>query len=367
MKFNFLLLYSGLLYGSSIYAAPEDLFLQANDFTKNISPPFQLTLGLDAVDEKINIFDIRKTKSLKDNNIGNYRGVHLAAEYQFNPKWGLEGSYWYREINYYQNTNIINSFLLGIHYSPSLETDKDDKLSFRASIGKNEADELSKLTRTKLNERTFEKINIHQPQDLNFQIDSIFSHKISQMNKINIFTSLGYTQVEVKNLNIQAKFNNCLIDIMIDSSNQFTGNLANPCSISNMLITQFNVSGNANEYGMNIQKDFNYDSYYASFGSSWNWRYQNFESQLAYQYQYLWRNDIDDRISSFGNQAIRDNHSLGGKFSYDFTPQITAFIKGELYQHNFVGHIPFLYNVFTAPYLNRRYGIATIGITINNF
>ena len=86
MKFNFLLLYSGLLYGSSIYAAPEDLFLQANDFTKNISPPFQLTLGLDAVDEKINIFDIRKTKSLKDNNIGNYRGVHLAAEYQSVPR-----------------------------------------------------------------------------------------------------------------------------------------------------------------------------------------------------------------------------------------------------------------------------------------
>ena len=33
MKFN-LLLYLGLLCGSSIYAAPEDLFLQANDFTK---------------------------------------------------------------------------------------------------------------------------------------------------------------------------------------------------------------------------------------------------------------------------------------------------------------------------------------------
>ena len=142
--------------------------------------------------------------------------AHLAAEYQFNPEWKLEGAYWYREINYYQSTNIINSLLLGIHYSPSLEIDKNNKLSFRASIGKNEADELSKLTRTKLNERTFEQINIHGPQDLKFQIDSIFSHKISQMNQINIFTSLGYSQVKVKNLDIKAKFNNCLIDISIN-------------------------------------------------------------------------------------------------------------------------------------------------------
>ena len=127
MKFNILLLYLGLLYGSSVYAAPEDLFLQAKDFTKNTLSSFQLTLGLDAVDEKIDIFDIRKTNSLKDNNTGDYRGAHLAAEYQFNPEWKLEGAYWYREINYYQSTNIINSLLLGIHYSPSLEIDKNNK------------------------------------------------------------------------------------------------------------------------------------------------------------------------------------------------------------------------------------------------
>ena len=367
MKFNFLPLCLGLIYGSSIYAAPEDLFLQADNFTEKTSSPFKLTLGLDAVDETIDFFDIRQNEGVTDNSTGDYLGAHLAAEYKFHPQWLLEGSYWYREIDYSQDTNTIHSTLLGIRYFPDFQLDKNNTLLFRASVWKNAADELNKLTPTAVNQKTFEQVTVNQPQDLNFQLDTVFSRKIDHMNQINIFTSFGFSKVEVKNLNIQAQSNGCLMNINIHSNNQFTGNLVQPCSIGNIPITQLNVSGDANEYGIDIQKDLNYESYYASFGGSWNLRFQNFESQLAYQYQYLWRNDIDDRVSNFGNQAIRDNHSLGGRFSYDFTPKITAFIKGELYHHNFVGHIPFLYNAVTASRLDKRYGLASLGVQFKGF
>lgn len=55
--------------------------------------------------------------------------------------------------------------------------------------------------------------------------------------------------------------------------------------------------------GLICKEDLNYDAYFASIGASWNWRYQNFESQLAYQYQQLWRKEIDDRISNFGKEG----------------------------------------------------------------
>ncbi|OTG72727.1 hypothetical protein B9T26_09615 [Acinetobacter sp. ANC 4169] len=367
MKFNYLPLLIGLIYGSSIYAAPEDLFLQSDIFTEQISTPFKLTLGLDAVDETIDFFDIRENAGIQDNSTGDYRGAHVTAEYQFHPQWLLEGSYWYRELDYSQDTNTIHSLLLGIRYFPNFKINENSVLFFRTSVWNNEADELNKSSPTEVNQRTFNQVTVNQPQDLNFQLDTVFSHQISPMHQINIFTSLGYSEVEVKNLKIQAQSNGCLVNINIQSNNQFTGNLAKPCSIGNIPVTQLNVSGNANEYGIDIQKDLNYDSYYASLGGSWNWRYQNFESQLAYQYQHLWRNDIDDRVNNFGNQAIKDNHSLGAKFSYHFTSHVTAFIKGELYQHNFVGHIPFLYNAVTASHLDQRYGIATLGLTIYNF
>jgi len=100
---------------------------------------------------------------------------------------------------------------------------------------------------------------------------------------------------------------------------------------------------------------------------SWNWRYRQFESQLAYQYQRLWRNDIDDRVSNFGNSPIKDNHTLGAKFSYDFSPHVTGFIEGQVFQRNFVGDIPFLYNGVTASRLDKRYGLASVGITLHSF
>jgi hypothetical protein len=187
------------------------------------------------------------------------------------------------------------------------------------------------------------------------------------MNQVNAFASLGYSKVEVERLNLRTRYQGCLADIQIASNNQYTGQLAEPCQVGGSVIHQLEILGDASEYGLDVDKDLNYDSYFASLGGSWNWRYQKFESQLAYQYQRLWRKDIDDRVAQFGNRAIKDNHNLGLKLSYDLTPRMTAFVQGELYQHNFIGQIPFLYNGTTASRLDRRYGLASIGLRLHNF
>ncbi|MND57125.1 hypothetical protein D3C80_482470 [compost metagenome] len=187
------------------------------------------------------------------------------------------------------------------------------------------------------------------------------------MNQINLFAGVGYSQVKVDSLDLQAKYKGCLMDININSSNQYSGKLNKPCSIDNLLVNQLNISGNASDYGIEIQNDLNYNAYFTSLGGSWNWRYRQFESQIAYQYQHLWRDNIDDRVRNFGNTPVNNNHSLGLKLSYDVTPKISTFMKGEFYQHNFIGNIPFLYNGVTASRLDRRYGLATLGLTFQGF
>lgn len=367
MHNQFALFCSGALLSYQCAAAPNDLFLQAKDLGHTSNAVLKVTVSADAVNDTLDVFNIRKSEGVTDQAAGDYQGFNLAALYRFNSNWAAEASFWQRDIEYSSDSNKIQSALLGLRFTPSFNLKPSDSLTFRGSVWMNRADALSKTSPTRVNQRTFEQVIVNDPKDLQIQLDAIFSKKLDHMNQLNAFASAGYSKVEVNAVNIQAKQQGCLMNISINSSNQYTGNLAKPCVSGNITLTDLRVQGNANEYGIDVQQDLNYDSYFASLGGSWNWRYEKFESQLAYQYQYLWRNAIDSRISNFGNQAIRDNHSLGLKLSYNVRPQMTAFIKGEMYQHNFVGQIPFLYNGVTASRLDKRYGLASIGLNFQLF
>ncbi|RKG47857.1 hypothetical protein D7V68_10000 [Acinetobacter cumulans] len=367
MHFKLLISYSCLVISTQLIAAPNDPFLTAKDFNAKHNAALQMTFAIDAVNDTIDFLDMRQSEGITDKSTGDYQGFHLGANYQINPQWSVEGTYWHREIDYSQDTNKIDSGLIAARYTPALNLNKNDALTFRASLWGNTANTLTKSTPTKVNQRTFQNVKVEDPQDLQLQLDGIFSRKLDPMNQLNAFVSVGYSKVEVSQLQIQAMQQGCLMNVNINSSNQYTGNLAQPCKSGSITLTDLAISGNANEFGLEIDKDLNYDSYFTNLGASWNWRYQQFESQVAYHYQRLWRKNIDDRVNQFGNSAIKDNHTLGMKFSYDFSPTITGFVQGEIYQNNFVGYIPFVYNGVTASRLEKRYGLASIGLQARMF
>ena len=366
MKLKYLAIALSVSLSGYAWAAPNDLFLQADDFKAQDSA-LKVTFAIDAVNETIDVFDMRQSEGVSGDR-GDYIGGHIAGEYQIDPNWSIEGQYYYREIDLAPDTNTIHSGLIGLRYQPDFAfLGKNDALAFRASIWGNQSPELNKSSPTRVNNQSFENIVVEKPQDLQLQLDALFSRKIDHMNQVNAFASLGYSKVEVDRLKLQTRYQGCLANMSIGSNNQYIGQLAEPCKIGGSTIYQLEIEGDASEYGVDVDKDLNYDSYFASLGASWNWRYQNFESQIAYQYQYVWRNDVDDRVSQFGNSAIKDNHNLGLKLSYDLTPRMTAFVQGELYQHNFIGQIPFLYNGTTASRLDRRYGVASLGLRLHHF
>lgn len=364
MKRPLLITFLFSLISPTIQASTEDLFLQAKTF-KNQSPN-SISLGVDLVNDTVDVFDIRESEGVQ-NNTGDYKGTHITATYQFHPQWKIEGSYWFREIDYSGEANSIHSPMLAIQFLPNIQLDTKDAVAFRMSIWGNQANSVTKASPTFVNNHNFKNITVIQPQDLQLQFDGIFSHQIDSMNLVNAIISGGYSRVKVKNIKLQTKKNACLMDISVQSNNIFTGQLSEPCILENFIIDEMTTSGNAKEFGFEIDKDLKYDALFTNLGASWNFRYQKFESQLAYQYQRLWRKNIDDRVSNFGNQPIKDNHTFGAKLSYDFHPKVSVFLQGEMFKNNFIGHIPFLYNGITASRLDKKYGLASLGVTVHGF
>jgi len=351
---------------SYTYAAPDDLFLQAtpakNKLTTNAS--------LDIVNDTVDFLDLRESEGVKGDS-GDYLGGHISAQYQLHPEWAINADYWRREIEFGKDTNKLNSGALGLTYFPaSLSTDRSN-LAFKLSFWGNQADEVTKTSPTNINGRTINEVMVSNPRDTQLQFDTIYTHKIDFMNQVNIFGSLGYSKVKVDELDLMVHLtgNNrdCKANINIDSNNNLSATPIGRCLIDGLIVRDIDIGNYADQFDLDVKKDLNYDSYYTSLGGSWNWRYRQFESQLAYQYQRLWRKDIDDRISKFGNSPIKDNHTFGAKFSYDFTPKLTGYLQGQLFQNNLVGYVPFLYNGVTASRLDKRYGLASIGIQYHGF
>lgn len=362
MTLRFTCLIASLAGCSTLWATPTDLFLSAQP----LKHPLQVTVGIDAVNDDIDIFDLRAKEGVSGDR-GDYLGGHVQVQYQWHPQWQIEGQYYHRDIDYAPDNNQIHSGLVGVRYSDVGFNPAKDHWALRFSVAGNRADELTRSSATEVNQYQFEQINVHQAQDWQLQLDGIFSHQLDAMNQIHLLGQLGYSQVKVDGLDARINYRGCLADIEIDRHNQYQGQLQKNCQIDQVNIDQLTLRGDASEYGLDIQKDLNYDSVYAAIGAAWQWRYQKFSSHLAYQYQYIWRDDLDQRVEKFGNRAIQDNHSIGLKLSYDFHPKISGFVQGEMYQHNFVGHIPLLYNNVTASRLDRRYGLATLGVTFHHF
>lgn len=350
------------LASSCTFAMPNDLFMQATPETNTLTT----SLSLDLVNDTVDFFKLRQSEGVNGDS-GDYIGAHLSAIYQFHPEWSISGSYWHRNIEFSEDTNKLNSAALSFKFSPEQLSTKKSNLAFQVSIWGNRADEVGKSTPTYINKYKVDEVSVIKPHDLQLQLDTIYTHKIDVMNQINVFGSIGHSKVKVNKLDVTTQARGCKANLTINDNNQYTGQPVGKCIIDGLIVKDLKLTGNANDLGLDIAQDLNYNSYFASLGGSWNWRYRKFESQLAYQYQRLWRKDIDDRINNFGNTPIKDNHTIGAKFSYDFSTKVTAYLRGEIYQHNLIGYVPFLYNGVTASRLDKRYGLASIGIEYRGF
>lgn len=359
MKIQYLSLF--FLPVCTCFAASDNHFSQAIHTSENKDSKLEVSLSFDQANDSIDIFDIKK------NDGGYYSGGNIAAKYTLNDHWKLEAAYAYRKMDYAKAINTIHSPMIGIQYFPDLGLSDSTSVMFEFSIWGNLADQYQKNTSTKVNKYRFNEINVIDPYDWQLQLDSVLSHQLTKRSQINSFFNIGYSQVKINHIEAKAKIDGCLLDINIQSNNTYTGKLIEPCIQDNSTVNRLNVKGSTDEFGLDFQKDLNYDAIFTGIGGSWNWRYKNLESQLGYEFQRVWRNDVDDRTRNFSNFPVKENHTIGAKLSYDFTPKIATFISTGIYQHNYIAKIPLFYNSVTSSRFDKRYGFASIGLTFRAF
>jgi hypothetical protein len=349
------------------YAAPDDEFLRAEPTTGYNDSNLSGDISYDLVNSTTDIFNLRNRQGAVSANAGDYQGGHATLNYKFSSAFSGSASYWRRNIDYGQDTNTINSWSLGLNYDPFAWENATDRAVFRFSVWGDTASSLNKTSPTNVNGTTFSQLSVKNPQDIQAQIDAIFSTQLNPTNQLTFFVSGGLSKVSVDDIDAKLLRGKCNFNVNINSSNIANGVLSAPCISGTSQLQSATFSANASQFGVDINKDLNYNAQFLGFGGSWRWTHEKFTSDLGYQFQYINRSGVDSQISASGGSALKTNQTIGLDLSYKITDHIALFLRNQAFQYNFVGIIPLLYNSETATKLDKYYGYSSLGLRFTGF
>ncbi|MFG0636434.1 hypothetical protein [Acinetobacter soli] len=342
------------LSSCTAYAAPMDAF--------NTIPDFQPDRNL-IVNTSFDYF--KANSKAKNDNQRDYTGFTLGSRYILNPNWYTDLNYWNRTIQYGASDNDFQSWKLGLNYVSDFTPSTNDTLAFGVSFWGNYADQFDKSSKTKYKNYTLSEASIKKPQDLQLQLDAIYSKKFNQNNTFNLFANAAYSKVKTEAISGIFSNKNCNFDIHIDKNNQLTGQLKSPCTLNNTTVNNITLSADARQYGVDIQNQLNYDAVILGLGANWQWQYENFKSLIGYNFQYFMR---DIPKESFIEQRERtSNHTIALELSYAITPEWNVYLQNQFFLHSFTGEIPSLYNPITAAAMDKSYNYVSIGIRFTPF
>lgn len=339
-------------------AAMEDAFLQAE-------PVAAAPDGI-AAEAAYDAMDNFGTDS-SGNGTGNYQGGHFRLGYKLSPGWSLEAGYWRRHLTYGSDSANINSWQFAAYYGILKSPEHGRTLTLRLSAwGDYIGDGLSKSSVTRVNGVPFTNVSLAHPNDTQIQADLIYTGHPWANHALTGFISGGYSWVRAGDLQANTQQGNCRYAVRVGSDNIALGSLAEPCRVGPVTVTNANFRIDANQYGVQTGRDFNYGAAFVGVGGSWRWRYGGFGLTAAYHFQYLFR-DLDDRLAAYGAPRVAFNQTVGLEFSYAPARHVEIFLRGQGFQNSLIGYVPTLYNPVTANRLDRPYGLASIGIRIFGF
>lgn len=356
----------GLSCAGAASAAPDDVFMLAEPATGEFTS-VRVEASYDMVNSTVDIFNLRGRQGPVSENAGDYSGGKLMLGYKFSPYVSASATYWRRGIDYGQDHNKIDSWMLAMHYDPLAEPGARDRVMVRFSLWGNHSGSLDRSSPVTVRNTTFNSLTVKGANDVQAQADVIFSGELTERNQLTGFLGLGLSRVTIDSINTRLQQGNCNFNVAIGSDNIANGSLAAPCTAGGVTLQSASFAVDANQFGINFNDDFNYTAGYLNLGGSWRYKYENFSARLGYQFQYLLRSNVDSRTQTYGHSPIRSNHTLGLELSYAVVKNVEVFLRGQASLYNFVGTIPFLYNAATAGKMDRYYGYGSIGIRFSGF
>lgn len=344
---------------SPVMAAPLDAFLSANSDLS--TQQLHIETAYDIVNSRVDFLHIRdKDPAYAGTNVGDYHGAHVRLGLALTSTLSIDGSLWDRYIDHLSDRENVKTWQAALQYQLRHGEGYQPSVALRVGAWGNYANQTKKSTPTLVGSETLDTVTVTAPKDKQVQLDLIATSTIFRATELTSFVGGGLSQVSLRSASGTATKAGCQYNISVGATDT-VGTLATPCNAS-LVIQQFSVPNNV--YGIDINRDAEYNANYLQGGAMLKWHDAEdaWHMRAGYQYQRLNRNGVDDTVSSKGSTPYRSNNIFVGEIGYTLFGNATVFVRGQYMSNQFVGEIPFFYNALTASRFNRRYGLLSTGL-----
>lgn len=223
------------------------------------------------------------------------------------------------------------------------------KLALGASIGSNQANNLTKTSFTNYDEYLVTRANLNQPSDQQLQANLIAMRPL--VAGINAVAYLGVGQAVSENQGFDGVVqdrDNCRYDISVTDKSSAV-QLIEPCGSVQSYRQEFQSrSAFEQEYNFDTSDDVSGRTRYWQAGAQLSRRHGKGQYGIGYHYQQFYRGAIDLRLAERGGEPLYSNHSFSGWWHHKVSTrwQLEAGVQYSL--HPMLNRLFVLYTGFTS-------------------
>lgn len=356
-----------LIWPAWTTAAPLDEFMTA--LPGHAPWHGEVEVGLDIMNGTVDLLNVRQGHlDARGDTIGDYSGGHLRGRLALTKRLGVEAAVWKRAMKTPFDEGESLSWQGAMQYQATINIRGLPAVALRVSGWGDSTDEVLKGSATNLfnlnnSDANTRKMRVEDPQDTQFQGDIIGSWTLSSHSLFSTFVSMGVSSVDFGHAyaELQRYPEGCEYQLSAAASKlhlRLVNSDTHRCVIKSM-------TPNLN-FPMPDGMYIRYDATYFQTGGNLQWFNETWRTRIGYRFQKWNRGELDEAVERYQHtpdKTVYDvNHHLTAEVAYRVRDKTGLFIRGQLMQHQFVGDVPFSYNLFSSHKFQGRYGFLTFGI-----
>ncbi|MBF0132605.1 MAG: hypothetical protein HQL75_08470 [Magnetococcales bacterium] len=362
----------GLAIPGATTAAPLDELLSVQEETRPLHG--EVEAGWDAMNSTIDLFRVRK-EDPRGKSIGDYEGQHLRGGLALDKRLWVDGGFWNSTVKTPFDEGKNRTYQAGIQYRVVDNKRYRPAISLRISGWGNGTGQIYKGSSTPVfgTGISADSFTIKDPSDRQFQGDVIGSWALTPSTSISLFTSYGVSQVSIGDTYATLYGCNYKLDrvLLTDEVNGGWDTGVHGVAVNakdpNCGLTEFTQSMsfyNAPDLppGMYVS----YDADYLQFGGMIQWRNEDWRLKLGYRLQTWDRGPLDEAVSTLQHAdktVYKTNNHITGEVSYKIHPQVALFLRSQYMTNQFLGDVPYAYNLLSSHQFDKPYGLVSLGIS----
>lgn len=342
--------------GSVAWAAPLDALLTATP-ERGVEHG-TLELGLDVMNQQLDVFNFHSASSDPDKATGDYQGGHISGGLRVGEKGWVSGSLWQRAVSDATDTYRYTSWQMAGQYRFREAQGMLPALAVRLSGWGDYAAATETTRPVVVPGAKLDTVKISAPSDQQLQADLVGSWQLASATQLSMLLSAGTTQLHYGGLSATTTLDGCHYRLAF-TGNAVYGTLASPCSAAIYLQEIYDNSG---RLGIDVAKEIAWSGSFVQAGVNGNWQDGPWSAQAGYLFHMAQRDSVDAILAARKQGSYTQNHSVVAQASYRFTPVLRGFVRGQVSSNLFFNELPVTYNSSTAARFDSKYSIVTLGL-----